>query len=244
VKSSSHDTVSASPSCRQLQAQPIQFSAHTNVTYWLSPFDASTFDLTSFAEHGIELPPSVARSVQRRQAEFFHGRCAANAALTALGIAGATVGQGRQREPIWPSGVIGSITHNRVLAGAIALRYNQAAGVGMDIETIIDAKTCGALTLTAVDAAELSVLRRTGLPLQLLLTIVFSAKEAFYKAAFPQVQRFFDFNALRFADLDLHAGYIGFIQQETLSDQLVAGMRHEVRVALLEHETVLTCCFL
>jgi 4'-phosphopantetheinyl transferase EntD len=244
VKSSFHDTPSASSSYRQLQAQPIQFSLQGEVTCWLSPFDADIFDPRSFLEHGIALPPSIARSVQRRQAEFFHGRRAAEAALKALGIAGATIGQGRQREPVWPEGIIGSITHNRSMAGAIALRYGQASGVGMDIETLIDAQACDAVIQTAVDAAELSALRRLGLPMPLLLTIVFSAKEAFYKAAFPQVQRFFDFSALRFADLDLRTGRIGFIQHEPLSDGLVAGTRREICIALLGHDTVLTCCLL
>ncbi len=40
------------------------------------------------------------------------------------------------REPLWPAGVVGSISHSGELAGAVVARASDAWSVGLDIELL------------------------------------------------------------------------------------------------------------
>ena len=54
---------------------------------------------------------AVARAVPARRAEFAAGRRAAHRAMERLGVPAAPVAMGSDRAPVWPPGVIGSISH-------------------------------------------------------------------------------------------------------------------------------------
>lgn len=165
----------------------------------LIEFNAATFDAGAFASAAIALPLEIARSVRKRQAEYFHGRLAARFALAAAGLPVADVGKGASREPLWPAGALGSITHNSRRAGAVALPAAAWHGVGIDLESPASRELQDSLAALAVDAAELALLAAHEhlLPREALLPLVFSAKESFYKAAYGAVGRFFDFSAVR-----------------------------------------------
>src|SRR3970040_1578684 len=74
-------------------------------------------DFEIFAEEERLLP---AKASPLRAAEFRLGRRAAHLALKAIGSEPQPILRGSQREPIWPPGVVGSITHagNHALAAA------------------------------------------------------------------------------------------------------------------------------
>jgi 4'-phosphopantetheinyl transferase EntD len=61
-----------------------------------------------FAEEASLLGPG---SVEKRWREFAAGRSCARKALAASGHAPVAVLQGAGREPVWPQGIVGSITH-------------------------------------------------------------------------------------------------------------------------------------
>src|SRR5262245_52630631 len=84
----------------------------------LLELDDSPFDLARFASADIALPPAIAGSVAKRQAEFFYGRFAARVALGKAGVVGFPVHIGRFREPLWPPDMAGSLTHCRGFAAA------------------------------------------------------------------------------------------------------------------------------
>jgi 4'-phosphopantetheinyl transferase EntD len=211
---------------------------------YLLPFDVQRFSKARFEAEGILCPPSIAHSVPKRQAEFFHGRMAARYALAHFGQAGATVGTGQSREPLWPEGIIGSISHNQRYAAAIALDARTHGAIGIDLETVIPAQMRDTLLATAVTPGELDYLLRltSHLPLELLLTIVFSAKESFYKAAFPTVGRIFDFDAVALYSLDLVQRSFSFQVQEHLSAYLAPGTIHPGRYDMIEADIVCTSC--
>ena len=79
----------------------------------LLDFDASRHTPAAFAQAAIACPAEIARSAPKRQAEFLCGRIAAHEAMRRLGIEywRAPIGIGRSREPLWPHGVAGSISH-------------------------------------------------------------------------------------------------------------------------------------
>ena len=114
-------------------------------------------------------------------------------------------------------------------------------GIGTDIEKLIDLKTCQSVTQVVIDRYELNYLRSIqDLSLQITLTLVFSAKESFYKAAYATVGRIFDFSAVKVAELDLRKQQLILILNETLSDQFCRGNKYEARFIFVRPDTVFT----
>jgi 4'-phosphopantetheinyl transferase EntD len=211
-------------------------------TYYLGRFEAARFSPELFSTLGVSAPPVLARSVVKRQAEFLAGRLCARAALAPLGQAQHVVATGAHREPLWPAGMCGSLTHAGALAAAIVLPAGQVAGIGIDIETIIGDATRPALSGSVVSARELACLRASGAPFELntLLTLVFSAKEAFFKAAFGMVRRYFDFDALELSAFDPVAHRLRFRCTQMLCPQLPAGLAVDAYFEELGHSSVFT----
>ncbi|WGG52419.1 4'-phosphopantetheinyl transferase [Rugamonas sp. DEMB1] len=209
----------------------------------LARFDSAAFAAGRFAEAGLACPAQIAGSVRKRQAEYFHGRLCARQALGALAAAGGLsagrgvgeVGVGAQREPLWPPGVVGSISHSKTLAAAVVADAARCGGIGLDIEEWADHAAAEAMPGLVVSARELAYLRgfEREMTRERLLTLVFSAKESFYKGAFGAVGRFFDFNAIELARLDLDAGSLRFALAETLSPQFQLGQNVTVECRVL-----------
>ncbi len=207
-------------------------------------FQPYPFCSTAFHEHGIALPATIARSVPKRQAEYFFGRLAARAALARLDIADAQIGIGASRQPLWPAGVVGSISHGGGYAAALALPAQQHEAAGIDIEAVVGAEMGEALLSTAISLPELSVLRQinSASTLEFLMTVVFSAKESFFKAAFPTVGYYFDFSAVTLSAFDEVRRSLTFCINQSLSPRLHASARFSVQYDLLDAHTVITHC--
>ena len=148
-------------------------------------YDAHSFTAAAFDTERIVCPPSVARSVPHRQAEFFFGRLAARAALSTLGRSTAQVEVGAFREPVWPKGIVGSISHSGNVAIATALRDDSLAAIGLDVELIVTNATRNDVLAVVVDDVEVAYLRtmESRLSFDTMLTLVFSAKESLFKGA-------------------------------------------------------------
>src|SRR5262245_27478480 len=78
--------------------------------------------------------PCVERAVAKRQAEFACGRRCARRALAMLGIENFPLVPGPHRAPLWPSGVVGSITHCTDLCAAVVARAGRIQSLGLDAE--------------------------------------------------------------------------------------------------------------
>lgn len=74
------------------------------------------------------------RAVPRRRLHFTLGRAAAHDALDDLGAPTAIVGRAPGGEPIWPDGIVGSITHAGNVAAAVVASASHLAGLGLDLE--------------------------------------------------------------------------------------------------------------
>jgi 4'-phosphopantetheinyl transferase EntD len=146
------------------------------------------------------LSPEEAASIPQarhgRLLEFTAGRHCARAALSRLGVAGASVLRGEDRAPIWPSGFVGSITHTRVReggwCGAAVASSTRLRSIGLDAEhdSPLESKLWGRV---------LSATERSWLESQpeaargYLAKLVFSAKEAVYKCQYPLSHQFLEF---------------------------------------------------
>ena len=131
---------------------------------------------------------------KRRRTEFTLGRAAAHIALARAGCnERGPIYIGAHRQPLWPAGYSGSITHAGEYAMAAAASSDTAAYIGVDLEKM--RAECSRLTEYVCDEEEQEWV---GGDCWRFLA-VFSAKECVYKALFPAVQQFFGFK-------DAHVG--------------------------------------
>lgn len=133
------------------------------------------------------LHPLEARCCEQKagksKKQFFLGRAAARAALANLNMGIHPVLVGEHNEPLWPPGVVGSITHTEDIAVAVAAYEEKTAGIGIDLERVtskinlrISEKIC-----TESEKAWISNYKNNR---HLRLVMMFSAKESVYKAFF------------------------------------------------------------
>jgi len=156
-------------------------------------------------EHAV-----TARAVPARRRQFFTGRACAHLALAGVGRDDAGIGRGSHREPLWPAGAVGSISHAGALAGAVAARSADVWALGLDIETL-DPPLDPAVQRLVHTAAELAPAATRSLAPPALRPyrskIAFSAKECVYKALFPATGWPLDFHDATVAVDLLHGRY-------------------------------------
>jgi 4'-phosphopantetheinyl transferase EntD len=125
----------------------------------------------------------VRNAVEKRRLEFAAGRLCARHALAELDVRDFPLRVGEKRFPRWPEGIVGSITHTRGYCAAVAARRSHYEGIGIDVEgrgrleRKLEAHICTAAERRWLD----------GLPpseRQDMATVIFSAKEAFYKSQY------------------------------------------------------------
>ena len=132
----------------------------------------------------------ISRAVDKRRNEFVTARHCARVALKQLGLPPTPILKGERGEPLWPEGVVGSLTHCQGYRGAAVGRSPAVRSVG------IDAEPHGVLPDGVLNAISLPVERReiAALPDGLHWDrILFCAKEATYKAWFPLTERWLGF---------------------------------------------------
>ncbi|MFB6536654.1 4'-phosphopantetheinyl transferase [Streptomyces noursei] len=136
----------------------------------------------------------VAEAVPQRQREFGTVRNCARRALAAFGIAPAPVLPGERRAPIWPTGIVGAMTHCTGYRGAAVARATDVRSVGVDAEPHARIEDPGVLELVTLpdERAQLSQLAAHQ-PEICWDRLIFSTKESVYKAWFPLTGRWLGF---------------------------------------------------
>jgi enterobactin synthetase component D len=141
------------------------------------------------------------------------------------------VGQGRQ--PLWPPGLVGSITHAGGFALAAVARSSDLAAIGVDSEPLIGT-AAGREIVGLVGAAEQATLLGRGGDDRLILTAIFSAKESLFKCLYPLVGVFFEPADAEVVTLSLAAGLFTIRLGRTLSPAFPAGWSAEGRLVVDE----------
>jgi 4'-phosphopantetheinyl transferase EntD len=122
----------------------------------------------------------------RRRREFIAGRTCARRALIRLGVGVLPVVSGPHREPLWPKGVVGSISHCRwISAAVVGYAGKPALSIGIDVEEHRPLPI-GAAHLVLNDH-EQRWIHRHGEDAVHWDTLLFSAKESMLKAWSPLV---------------------------------------------------------
>ncbi len=138
-----------------------------------------------------EEKPFVRDAAASRLKDFTAGRTAARLALAKLGVKEVPIPRrGPHGAPLWPRGVIGSISHAQGHCIAIVGRESEFETIGIDIEGI------GAVhSDLAPEICRPTEMARIGTARD-ALTRVFSAKEALFKAQYPLSRQVIGFEAV------------------------------------------------
>ena len=145
------------------------------------------------------------KAVSKRRNEFIVGRRCARAALVKIGVEPCALVPDENRLPRWPVGVTGSISHTLGLCCAVAAHLDTIACLGVDLERT-----------TRISSG---VIERVVHPLEANFvgddkergSLIFSAKEAFFKAQFPKWKVWPNFDDLAF-QVDTLTGQLNVIE--------------------------------
>ncbi len=137
----------------------------------------------------IELFPeeraALGQAVEKRRREFITARACARQALAQLGLPPCAIATGERGQPLWPEGVLGSITHCAGYRACALARSGDLVGVGIDAEphAPLPEGVLGQVA-RAEERLRLEELARAE-PAVHWDRLLFSAKEAVYKVWFP-----------------------------------------------------------
>ncbi len=206
-------------------------------------FDVERYSPALFTAAGILLPEEIAQAVPRRQAEFLAGRYLAGTLLAELRPRDRVVpaiGIGRHRNPLWPNGVIGSITHCGdeaacVLASATQLRY-----LAIDREHWMTPQVCEEVKPSILTADEQLLTASSPLRPAQATTLIFSAKESLFKALYPSVRCYFGFECARLVSIEMDKRILLLQLREDFARQYQLPRRHQVcfRVSVVGVESL------
>lgn len=130
----------------------------------------------------------LGQALAARQLEFAAGRAAARAAMAQLGVPARPIPAAKDRSPVWPPGLSGSISHTKYLCAAVLTTGGRSLGLDIEQDTPLSR---GLLTTICSDAEQRRIVGADQLS---LAKLVFSAKEAVYKAQYPLTKMLFGFD--------------------------------------------------
>ncbi len=144
----------------------------------------------------------VAKAVDKRRREFATARNCARKALAGIGVSPFPIMAGERGAPLWPPGVVGSITHCIGYRAAAVARTSVIVTAGIDAEPneVLPDGVLNAVSI-AGERARLRDLATTA-PSTCWDRLLFSAKESIYKAWFPLARCWLGFQE---ADISINA---------------------------------------
>lgn len=161
----------------------------------------------------VQLPEGLAeRAVDKRLTEFVAGRFLAHSLLLKQHCKQPLLRDERTRAPIWPSGFVGAISHSKGVAACAvhANKHTGIKGVGIDVEHWTPQRTADSIAKEVWDDTEATLAQTAQWrdsneqpwTREQALTLVFSAKEAIYKALYPQVRAYFGFASAKLTAIE------------------------------------------
>ena len=171
---------------------PNPFPDH--ISFCLLPIHSTSNQILHPAEENYF---SQLSSVSRKE-HYRSGRICAGEVLSKLGTLGQPVLRDPQtREPLWPEGISGAITHSGKWAAAAAGKTSDVSGIGIDLEDL-ERQVDSRISRHVCIPEEQKWLQECGEDfLEQNLKIIFSAKESIFKAFFPYTRTYLHFHDAR-----------------------------------------------
>nr|ASV46775.1 4'-phosphopantetheinyl transferase [uncultured bacterium] len=139
----------------------------------------------------------VANAVESRRREFVTARRCAREALARLGHAPVPIRPGPRREPQWPPGLTGSITHCAGFRAAAVAPLTIVDSIGIDAEPNGPLPDGVQESVTVPGEPELIASLTRAHPGTHWDRLLFSAKESVYKVWYPLTRRWLGFEDAR-----------------------------------------------
>jgi 4'-phosphopantetheinyl transferase EntD len=136
---------------------------------------------------------AIARAVEKRRREYVTARACAREALGRLGVAARPILNGARGEPLWPAGIVGSITPCGGYRVCAVARAAEVLTIGVDAET--DEPLPGGLigdVALPEERQRIEALARQD-PAVSWDRLLFCAKESVYKAWYPLTESWLGF---------------------------------------------------
>lgn len=185
------------------------------------------------------IPEKYQDAVSSRKDEFLAGRYCAASACELLGEKLESLDVDEQRRPIWPAHLSGSISHTKGYACAIVGKREDYKSLGVDIEKIIIDRRMSLVENKICTDSDLDFLKEKNLlENKVFYTIIFSAKEALFKAINPLNQEYFDFKEADIVQLDQES--ISFKLNSDKESLKAFDKTYKVYFHLIDEEAVIT----
>ena len=178
-------------------------------------------DLEGFTLHPLEEQALGEAVSPKRRLDFTLGRAAARKALEEVGFPVVSpVLRGEHREPLWPVGVVGSISHSNGFGVAVAAWQQDVPAIGIDIQQVEERYT-DELIARFADPDEFDWVRgdpslRTERAVRL-----FSAKESVFKALYPLRRVWFAFDVAHLTPKGDGLGFSAAVRLPALSSGII-----------------------
>lgn len=191
--------------------QWLTHKSYADLNIFECEFERDAYDDALFAHYKIAPLSNLHHCVPKRRAEYLAGRyCVANV-FAKLGYPSTALKQGDRGQPLWPTDIVGAITHNHSSAiCAVKHRASQQEYIGIDKEDWIEEAETNLISTYIVNVTEYQYLKSVPFPINKLVTIAFSAKETIFKAFSYEVGTFFDFKEVAVSHIYIE-GNEGFI---------------------------------
>ncbi|TVT81648.1 4'-phosphopantetheinyl transferase family protein [Acinetobacter colistiniresistens] len=168
-------------------------------------YQAEIATLSQIFQHLLlERPDYLIHASTKRLNEFFAGRILAQAILKQHFDCSIGITSEQSKLPLWPQGLIGSISHSDDLV--IVAISSHSEYLGIDIERIVEtsfAEESAALILTPFEQSLWQTEISQALNFCEYLTLIFSLKESLYKAVYPVAQNYIDFLEAEMVEMNL-----------------------------------------
>ncbi|WP_139686064.1 4'-phosphopantetheinyl transferase family protein [Vibrio tasmaniensis] len=170
-------------------------------------FSQAKYSLALYNTLDVSIPKVILKSIKERQAEFLAGRLSAKFALKNL--TGHKhycfdVGVGEFRQPLWPTNIVGSISHTSDTALAIVSKKSiEKTSIGIDIENICPMNIVDEVSSHVFDMNENTLLKNYGYSESQVFSLIFSAKESIFKSLFSHVNEYFGFEKAKLKSVDI-----------------------------------------
>lgn len=201
-------------------------------------YNINEYHADMYKSLGIFMPNEIKHAKDIRAAEFLAGRYLAALCLSSLQAKTTSVAIGANREPIFPKGFIGSISHSHDFVICMVSKQTDHVTCGIDVEHILEEKACHEIHAYVINAAERRLISRETHALNLMVTLSFSIKEAVFKALFPLVNKFFDFNTLDILEINWQCHTWSARLNYALTEQLHNGMKLKGNFAVDEYKVI------
>lgn len=133
----------------------------------------------------------ISHAIDKRQKDFTAGRLCAKSALAELGVEHFPILMDSKGAPVWPLGVAGSISHAKACCAAVVSIVQKGESIGLDIEEVSRIKE--SVWDYAFGPIEIEWLKDHSEQSQKFASVMFAAKEAFYKAQYPLTHHWLGF---------------------------------------------------